>query len=139
MTVAMFLSKPRPILISDCLALPSSGGVIHYSPSNIEFSFGSDCKLASLVSKILFLDGSTIVAFSGRSDNIGEFAKILQERWAVRDTALRPMQYVHRLDSEIRATRGSRWECSVLGASIKSFGAGDSNYDINSYASLNDC
>ncbi len=81
MTVGLYINEPAAIMISDCLALPSAGGMQLYSPSNIEIYDGTNGELATLVSKFIQADENTIIAFAGRDDHIMDFVKNFPDYW----------------------------------------------------------
>lgn len=138
MTVGLYLHKPHPIIISDCLALPRDVDQRLFSPSNIEHYDGRSGTLAHLVSKYLYLDEVTVVTFAGSSNDIYEFAREFPALWEERDKRARPMKIIMEFDNSVReqkAQLGYRWDCSVLAASP--FSMLGKSAGINQYASLN--
>lgn len=134
MTVGLYINAPVPIVISDCLALPVKAGKQVFSPSNIEHFDGVNGELAELVSKFGQFDDQTIITFSGRSDDIGEFTNYFPQKWKDRDQNLRPMEFLKKTDSDLRAVRPG-WNCSVLGASVMPITKTDKRCLVNNYAS----
>ena len=139
MTVGIYLNDPLPIIISDCLALPRTGNAQIYSPSNIEHFDGENGELARLVSKFIKLESDTVITFAGRSDHINDFVQNFPALWELRDQTLRPMQFLHNIDEQLRAARNN-WGCSVLGATLmpKNSDPGECLTCSNTYASKSD-
>ncbi len=137
MTVGLYLNKPFPIMISDCLALPPAGSMQLFNPSNIENYDGLNGELATLVSKYIYVDKNTILTFAGKYPDIKKFADRFPEKWKGRDRNLRPMQFLHQLDNQLRAVRPG-WGCSVLGASVVPNSGEAKEVLMNNYASFND-
>jgi len=139
MTVGLYINAPRPIMITDCLALPKQRDVQWYSPSNIELYDGENGELVNLVSKFYLADDNTIIAFAGTSGHIKTFLTDFPKLWKDRDLNLRPMEYLQVKDYEIRNTEGyENWDCSVLGASVVPYEGEYKGPLINNYASLNE-
>lgn len=137
MTVGLYINEPLPIMLSDCLALPKDGRQKIYSPSTIEYFDGKSGKLSDLVSKFIFLDEKTIIALAGDTRDIFEFVREFPERWMNREKDISPMEFLRRIDKELRRVRPG-WRCSVVGASIVSEGMSGHQVLVNNYASPNE-
>lgn len=132
MTVAFYLHKPVPVILSDCLVTYSTD-TTGFSPSSQDFSNFSPDRAATLCSKTYQIDRETMFAFAGSEKDILTFASSIPGEWARRTKYERPVHGIREVDYYLNGADGPHgWNCEVLVATECKT---DEGFFINSYAS----
>lgn len=123
MTVCLYASPNNvPILISDCIALPTYERFPALRPENFHFNLPIEqSRLTHLASKTFLIDDHTIASFAGSARSVGEFMLHFPAAFQNRKSAERPMQYAGRIVDEYNRSPGVS-PISMLGVQITAEG-----------------